>query len=92
MDGTLYDWAAEASTALDLPEDLRWVSDKDAVQKVLDLARDVAQGVARPGAPMGAFLAGVAIGLQRAGSAEALDDIRARLEPTFPGAASRDPS
>jgi hypothetical protein len=41
---------------------------------------------------MGAFLAGVAVGLQRAGSAGALDDIRARLEPTFPGTASRDAS
>jgi hypothetical protein len=83
MERTLYDWAAEASTALDLPEELRWVADKDTVQQVLDLARDVAQGVARPGAPMGAFLAGVAVGVQRAQSAEALNDVRARLEPTF---------
>jgi hypothetical protein len=89
MEGTLYDWAVEASAALDLPEELRWVADKDTVQRVLDLARDVAQGVARPGAPMGAFLAGVAIGLQRAEGPDALDQVRARLEPTL---RSSDPS
>lgn len=88
MEGTLYDWAAEAADALGLPEELRWVADKETVQQVLDLARDVAQGVARPGAPMGAFLAGVAVGLERAAGAEALDDVRARLEPTLRGQGS----
>jgi hypothetical protein len=83
MERTLYDWAEEASTALDLPDDLRWVTEKDVVQQVLDLARDVAQGVARPGAPVGAFLAGVAVGLQRTAGPEALADVRRRLEPTF---------
>jgi hypothetical protein len=88
MEGTLYDWAGEASAALDLPEELRWVADKETVQQVLDLAKEVAQGVARPGAPMGAFLAGVAIGLQRAKNRDALDDVRARLEPTLRGDAA----
>ncbi|MEA2320455.1 MAG: hypothetical protein QOD81_305 [Solirubrobacteraceae bacterium] len=88
MERTLYDWAAEASTALDLPDELRWVADKDVVQQVLDLARDVAQGVARPGAPVGAFLAGVAVGLQRSAGPEALEDVRGRLAPTFAGEAS----
>ena len=83
MEGTLYDWAAEAATALELPGDARWVADKETVGWVLDLARDVAQSVARPGAPVGAFLAGVAVGLRHADSPQALEQIRAALEPTL---------
>jgi uncharacterized protein DUF6457 len=83
MEGTLYDWAEEAVAALDLPEDARWVADKDTVQWVLDFARDVAQGVARPGAPVGAFLAGVAIGRANAEGPEALARVRAAVEPTL---------
>ncbi len=88
MDGTLYDWAADAATALDLPDEARWVADRDTVQWVLDFAREVAQNVARPGAPVGAFLAGVAIGRSSAGGPEALERVRAALVPTFPGDAS----
>jgi hypothetical protein len=83
MDGTLYDWAQDAVTALELPEEARWVADKDTVQWVLDFAREVAQGVARPGAPVGAFLAGVAVGRRYADGPQALADVRAALEPTF---------
>jgi Domain of unknown function (DUF6457) len=83
MDGTLYDWAQEAAAALDIPEDGRWVADKDTVQWVLDFARDVAQGVARPGAPVGAFLAGIAVGRSLERGPAALEDVRATLEPTF---------
>ena len=83
MDGTLYDWAQEAAAALDIPEDGRWVADKDTVQWVLDFARDVAQGVARPGAPVGAFLAGIAVGRSLESGPAALEDVRATLEPTF---------
>jgi hypothetical protein len=83
MDGTLYDWAQEAAAALDVPEDGRWVADKDTVQWVLDFARDVAQGVARPGAPVGAFLAGIAVGRSLESGPAALDHVRATLEPTF---------
>jgi hypothetical protein len=83
MDGTLYDWAQEAAAALDIPEDGRWVADKDTVQWVLDFARDVAQGVARPGAPVGAFLAGVAVGRRLEQGPAALQDVRATVEPTF---------
>jgi hypothetical protein len=82
MEGTLYEWAAEAADALDLPEDARWVADKDTVQWVLDFARDVAHSVARPGAPVGAFIAGVAIGRAEQGP-EALARIRAAVEPTL---------
>jgi hypothetical protein len=83
MDGTLYDWAQEAAAALDIPPDGRWVADKDTVQWVLDFAREVAQGVARPGAPVGAFLAGIAVGRGLDQGPAALEDIRRTLEPTF---------
>ena len=83
MDGTLYDWAQEAAAALDIPEDGRWVADKDTVQWVLDFARDVAQGVARPGAPVGAFLAGVAVGRALEAGPAMLQDVRNTLEPTL---------
>jgi len=83
MDGTLYDWAQEAAAALDIPEDGRWVADKDTVQWVLDFARDVAQGVARPGAPVGAFLAGVAVRRNVEHGPAALEAVRTTLEPTF---------
>ena len=83
MEGTLYDWAREAATALEIPDDGRWVADKETVQWVLDFARDVAQGVARPGAPVGAFLAGVAVGRRLQDGPQALDDIKTTLEPTL---------
>jgi hypothetical protein len=83
MEGTLYDWAQDAVSALELPEDGRWVADKQTVQWVLDFAREVAQGVARPGAPVGAFLAGVAVGRNLGTGPQALDRVRAALEPTF---------
>jgi len=83
MEGTLYDWAVEATAALDLPAEARWVGERDVVSQVLDLARDVAQGAARPAAPVGAFLAGVAVGLQGATDPEAVAYARERLEPTL---------
>jgi hypothetical protein len=83
MEGTLYDWAQDAVSALDIPDDGRWVADKETVQWVLDFAREVAQGVARPGAPVGAFLAGVAAGRNLEKGPKALDDVRAALGPTF---------
>jgi hypothetical protein len=83
MEGTLYDWAQEAAAALDVPDDSRWVADKDTVQWILDFARDVAQGVARPGAPVGAFLAGVAVGRSLEEGPQQLERIRTTLEPTL---------
>jgi len=83
MEGTLYDWAQEAATALDVPDEGRWVADKETVQWVLDFSRDVAQGVARPGAPVGAFLAGIAVAQRLGDGPQALEDIRRALEPTF---------
>jgi hypothetical protein len=83
MEGTLYDWAQEAATALDLPPEGRWVADKETVQWVLDFAREVAQGVARPGAPVGAFLAGVAVGRSLEQGPQQLGHVRTTLEPTL---------
>ena len=83
MEGTLYDWAKDAAARLGVPEDGRWVADKETVQWVLDFSRDVAQGVARPGAPVGAFLAGIAVGRRLNEGPKALDDVRAKIEPTL---------
>jgi hypothetical protein len=53
---TLEDWTAAVCADLGLdPEDVN-------VTVVLDLARDVAHGVARPAAPLTAYLAGIAVG------------------------------
>jgi Domain of unknown function (DUF6457) len=46
---------------------------------VLDLARDVAHGVARPGAPLTTYLLGLAVG-QGAGAREAAGRITALAE------------
>lgn len=51
----LEEWVAAASQALG-------VEDVVDVPLVLDLARDVAHGVARPAAPVTAYLLGVAVG------------------------------
>lgn len=63
MERTLYDWAAEAAAALGIPRDARGLAEPGAIREVLDLAAELAHGVTRPAAPVGAFLAGVAIGL-----------------------------
>lgn len=58
----LEDWLAAASTELGLdPDDV-------PIAKVLDIARDVARGVARPAAPLTTFLVGLAVGRGAAGS------------------------
>ena len=53
---TLDEWNAEVCGALGLAPE---VMDTKAV---LDVARDVAHGVARPAAPLTAYLVGVAVG------------------------------
>ena len=83
MEGTLYDWAQDAAARLDVPEEGQWVADKETVQWVLDFSRDVAQGVARPGAPVGAFLAGIAVGRRLEQGPQALEDVRTAIEPTL---------
>lgn len=52
---TLDEWVAAASAELG-------VDDQVDVTLVLDLARDVAHGVARPAAPLTAYLLGLAVG------------------------------
>jgi hypothetical protein len=83
MEGTLYDWAKDAATALDVPQDGRWIADKETVQWVLDFSRDVSQGVVRPAAPVGAFLAGVAVGRRLGDGAKALEDVKTAIQPTL---------
>lgn len=83
MDETMYEWAARAAEALDLPEEAAWVAESAHARTVLDLARDAAQGVARPAAPLAAFLAGVAVGRAGASDPGQLDAARARLAGTY---------
>ena len=85
MERTLYEWVTEAVEALGLPPEARWVDDKEVVGWVLEVARDVAQGVARPAAPVGAFLAGVALGADPTGERAALERVRTRLAATLQG-------
>ena len=86
MASNLYDWAGEAVDALELPGDLRWVADRETVEAVLDLARDVAHGVARPAAPVAAFLAGAALGAGPNPDRAGLDAVMSRLRETVPSA------
>jgi hypothetical protein len=55
----LDDWAATASRALGV------TIEHGDIAAILDLARNVAHGVARPAAPLTAYLAGVAVGRGR---------------------------
>ena len=73
----LHEWLTTAAHALDLdPGDL-----DEAL--VLDLARDGAHGVARPAAPLTAYLLGVAVGRGTAAAAAA-DKITAALQELGP--------
>lgn len=55
----LQPWTTAVASVLGLdPADVT----ETVVGQILDLARDVAHGVARPGAPVTAFLAGLAAG------------------------------
>ena len=74
---TLDEWAAAVCAELGLdPAALD-------VRLVLDLARDVAHGVARPAAPLTAYLLGVAVGQGRppAESAPAISRLAAQWAP-----------
>jgi hypothetical protein len=70
MERTLDDWIAEVSTELGIELDVD-------VPGLLYLARVVAHGVARPAAPLTAFLVGYAAGRQ-GGGAEAVAEAGAR--------------
>ncbi|MGQ4267667.1 DUF6457 domain-containing protein [Nocardiopsis changdeensis] len=57
---TLVEWADEVRVALGLPE--TEAMDRKDVDRVLDLAKDAAHSVARPAAPLTAYLLGIAVG------------------------------
>ncbi|PRX95450.1 DUF6457 domain-containing protein [Allonocardiopsis opalescens] len=54
----LTDWAALVSAELGLDEEMT----RADVDRVLDLAKDAAHSVARPSAPLTAYLLGIAVG------------------------------
>jgi hypothetical protein len=84
---TLDEWAAAVCAELGL--------DPAALDPrlVLDLARDVAHGVARPAAPLTAYLLGVAVGQGRvpAESAARISQLAARWTPAEGPPAERPP-
>ena len=63
-------WAATLRQRFDLAED------DVPVSAVLDMTRDVANGVARPAAPLGAFVAGLVAGRTGTDPAEVLAALR----------------
>ena len=74
---TLEEWAGAVCGELGLdPASLD-------VPVILDMARDVAHGVARPAAPLTAYLLGVAVGQGRplAGSAARISELAAQWPP-----------
>jgi hypothetical protein len=75
---TLDEWTAAVCTALDLPA--------ESVERdlVLELARETAHGVARPAAPLTAYLAGLAVGR----GADVADVADANRAPNPPGESS----
>ncbi len=54
---TLDEWSAAVAAELGLPP-----ISGDERREVLDLAREVAHSVLRPGAPLSAYLVGIAVG------------------------------
>jgi hypothetical protein len=56
---TLDSWIAEASTALNLPQESL---DTPLRDELLELTRDVAHGVARVAGPLTTYLVGLAVG------------------------------
>jgi hypothetical protein len=78
---SLYAWSARAAELVGAPA---WAGSPDAVKEILDLARITAHGVARPAAPVGSFVAGIAVGLAGAASLDDLRAVRALLESIVP--------
>ena len=75
----LEEWSGQVSAELGIPAEALDVT------AVLDLARDVAHGVARPAAPLTSYLLGVAVG-QGVPLAEAAARVRGCLQH-WPGTA-----
>jgi hypothetical protein len=78
-----HDWIVEACTALGVDPDAVDVSGIHA------LTRDIAHGFARPMAPVGSYILGLAVGAlgaqQRPADPDALSDV---LRTTFPAVAA----
>ena len=74
----LDNWLKEAAAALEVSPADAAVLGEDAVTVLLDLARDAAHGVARPAAPLGTFVLGLAVGAS-GGDMAALRDFARRL-------------
>jgi hypothetical protein len=55
MNDVLAEWISAASAELA-------IETGDPIETILDMARDVAHGVARPAAPLTAYLIGLAVG------------------------------
>ena len=70
---TLDDWTAAVVAELGVGD----LVDCHTRDLVLDMTKDVAHGVARPAAPLTAYLMGLAVG--RAGSAGSSADVAARI-------------
>ena len=85
----LDDWLREAAATLECSPDPA-VLGEDAVTVLLDLARDAAHGVARPAAPLGTFVLGLAMGSSGGG----IDDLRrfARRLAVLAGSWESEPS
>jgi Domain of unknown function (DUF6457) len=71
---TLDEWTRSVCEALGITE---LIDPSETTRLVLDLARDVAHGVARPAAPLTAYLLGVAVG--RAGLEVSSAELAARI-------------
>jgi hypothetical protein len=74
----LDDWLREAAAALEVSPADAAVLGEEAVTILLDLARDAAHGVARPAAPLGTFVLGLAVGAS-GGDMDALRRFARRL-------------
>ncbi|HST66981.1 MAG TPA: DUF6457 domain-containing protein [Mycobacteriales bacterium] len=70
---TLEDWTAAVVAELGIAD----LVDERTRDLVLDMTKDVAHGVARPAAPLTAYLMGLAVG--RAGSAAGAPELAARI-------------
>lgn len=86
----LDDWLREAAAALGVSAGDAAVLGEEAVGVLLDVARDAAHGVARPAAPLGTFVLGLALGASGGG----MDDLRrfARRLSDLAGSWEADPS
>ena len=80
--GALGDWLAELQQLLGIEERID-------IDTVLDVARDVAHGIARPAAPLSTFALGLAVG-RNAASGAAVDQELARLAALVQQRALRD--